>query len=750
MGEPVESRYAAACSPEGVPRRGGGDGARRKLALSYVEGLTELDPSSVANVDSNGMTLLHRACHEGHLDLVKCLIRFDRCRIDGALGAAEKGASILPTLNYQDIFGRTALTMAVSANHEAVVEELLAYYDYLKGRVTSVVGGGDKERRMGGLSAKERLARFPHLGINLKDARGQSALMIATRKGHTSILRRLLRAEGTDVNCCDDRMRSCLHFVCSQYFSSREACGGAVASASDRFGACDRRRGGSPSSVVRMAAEYAELLISFGIDLALRDICSNTVFHLCLRKGDTELLQSILDAAERHNSKSLLQALQTANRLGQTPLQLSSVACSSDAAGSLKRVYDVCVQKECRRLGVEKMDKRFISKHWLTMIGLPQYRDVFFKNDVSGLVLLRLTEEMLKKDLGVDSLGHRMTILQASRALASVSARPTSLEPSGAPPGATASEREKCGYEEFMREAYKWEILEEELDLRERIGRGFFGEVRRAVWRKLEVATKTIYRESAGAKDLSKKSLTYKEMSILSQLRHPNILNFLGFVRTSGGDIMMVTELMPNGSLHKLIRYDFGTVRRLRYRIVLDIARGMAYLHSRRLVHRDLNTKNLLLDANYATKISDFGLSRIRDEMNNMSVLVGFLGVMAPEVFKGEKYSEKADVFSFAMVLYEILTGREACQLEGASLPAYANSVANQGYRPPWTDRVLQDESLASWRRLTEECWAQDPENRLSFYQILERIPRLSLEQSAESHGAQSAADASDDVRYVV
>jgi serine/threonine protein kinase len=77
------------------------------------------------------------------------------------------------------------------------------------------------------------------------------------------------------------------------------------------------------------------------------------------------------------------------------------------------------------------------------------------------------------------------------------------------------------------------------------------------------------------------------------------------------------------------------------------------------VLHRDLNSKNLLLDDHYMTKLSDFGLSRHKDDLKKMTSNVGFLANIAPEVFKGEKYSEKADVFSFSIVLYELFTGKE-------------------------------------------------------------------------------------------
>jgi len=118
---------------------------------------------------------------------------------------------------------------------------------------------------------------------------------------------------------------------------------------------------------------------------------------------------------------------------------------------------------------------------------------------------------------------------------------------------------------------------------------------------------------------------------------------------------MMVTELMNGGTLFALIKHNFSMVDRLRNRIITDIVRGMTYLHSRNppVLHRDLNrcavpgstlscpltqfSKNLLLDDHYGCKLSDFGLSRVKDELQKMTPNVGFLANTAPEVFRGER-----------------------------------------------------------------------------------------------------------------
>jgi serine/threonine protein kinase len=185
--------------------------------------------------------------------------------------------------------------------------------------------------------------------------------------------------------------------------------------------------------------------------------------------------------------------------------------------------------------------------------------------------------------------------------------------------------------------------------------------------------------------------------------------------------------------------------------VIQDLIRGMVYLHPRTppVLHRDLNTKNLLLDDHWTTKLGDFGLSRVKDDVNKMTSNVGFLANIAPEVFKGEKYSEKADVFSFGMILYELFTGREPH--EGVDILKYANLVSHEDFRPPFPgDPTLQAQAQEKafiqgtqpfsfvdsagktnfhslvihpdWKQLIEDCWAQNPEKRPSFSEISSRV----------------------------
>jgi len=125
----------------------------------------------------------------------------------------------------------------------------------------------------------------------------------------------------------------------------------------------------------------------------------------------------------------------------------------------------------------------------------------------------------------------------------------------------------------------------------------------------------------------------------------------------------MVMEYMVKGSLYDVLHSEQGKSLgwEQKYQIGLDVAKGLSYLHGQKILHRDLKSLNVLLDAHYRAKLTDFGLSTVRKESQSVSTKrsdsVGTVPWMAPELFKrGAKYTEKCDMYSYGMVLWELCT----------------------------------------------------------------------------------------------
>ena len=168
--------------------------------------------------------------------------------------------------------------------------------------------------------------------------------------------------------------------------------------------------------------------------------------------------------------------------------------------------------------------------------------------------------------------------------------------------------------------------------------------------------------------------------------------------------------------------------------IALDVAKGMTYLHNAfgsAILHRDLKSLNLLItqpvlgESDYiCTKITDFGLSRENGMANEMMTAhTGTYHWMAPEILNAEKYTEKADVFSYAIVLYEIITRTTPYQgLTGAQIAA---KVVNNQERPDLS--LIPDDCPDKMKELMILSWNQNPSERPSFEELTKRLKEITI-----------------------
>lgn len=270
-----------------------------------------------------------------------------------------------------------------------------------------------------------------------------------------------------------------------------------------------------------------------------------------------------------------------------------------------------------------------------------------------------------------------------------------------------------------------WELDPMELIFAEKIASGAFGDLFRGHYCGQEVAIKIL----RGVQDDSVQFQEFlQEVAIMRKVRHKNVVQFIGAC-TKKPNLCIVFEYMPGGSVFDYARKKNGNLPVATIlRIALEVARGMDYLHKRKIVHRDLKAANLLLDDTGVVKIADFGVARVLDGAGVMTAETGTYRWMAPEVIEHSPYGEKADVFSFGIVLWELLTGRVPYS-DLTPLQA-AVGVVQKGLRPNLPPNCPPP--MADIMRL---CWQKDPTIRPSFETL-----KMKLEELYEVYRQQEAA----------
>ncbi|XP_068766633.1 mitogen-activated protein kinase kinase kinase 10 [Struthio camelus] len=273
------------------------------------------------------------------------------------------------------------------------------------------------------------------------------------------------------------------------------------------------------------------------------------------------------------------------------------------------------------------------------------------------------------------------------------------------------------------------EVSFEELLLDEIIGVGGFGKVYKGLWRGEEVAVKAARQDPD--EDISATAESVRqEARLFGMLRHPNIIA-LKAVCLSPPNLCLVMEFARGGALNRAL-----AGRKVPPHVLVNwavqIARGMNYLHNEAVVpiiHRDLKSINILILekiendnlAHCTLKITDFGLAREWHKTTKMSA-AGTYAWMAPEVIKLSLFSKSSDVWSFGVLLWELLTGEVPYREIDALAVAYGVAMNKLTLPIPST-------CPEPFAHLLDECWDPDPHARPAFGSILGRL--LAIEQSA-------------------
>ncbi|KAI0748364.1 hypothetical protein C8Q80DRAFT_1103242 [Daedaleopsis nitida] len=301
-------------------------------------------------------------------------------------------------------------------------------------------------------------------------------------------------------------------------------------------------------------------------------------------------------------------------------------------------------------------------------------------------------------------------------------------EPRTPPLSGKAKERDNEGDIELDLESLGLddrEIPPEKLTKLEKIGSGGFKDVFIGKFKGRRVAIAE-FRGQLSHMDI-------KELKLLGDFDHPNIVRFLGVSipeNTRETPVMIVSELCSNGDLFDYIR-NVGPPSLYRVLcIMLDIARGLEYLHLRKpsVIHRDCKSSNILITSKGVAKITDFGLAKVKQSTRSMvRSLVGTVNWQAPELWHPHpKYNHKVDVFSCAMVFWETLqwhVHNKKFPWEGMNEHAIYEAVGSKRLRPSLTG--LRKQWCPEIVDLVERMWAQDPQDRPTMSEVVDDLEAI-------------------------
>ncbi|KAK7343606.1 hypothetical protein VNO77_12484 [Canavalia gladiata] len=295
---------------------------------------------------------------------------------------------------------------------------------------------------------------------------------------------------------------------------------------------------------------------------------------------------------------------------------------------------------------------------------------------------------------------------------------------------------------EAKRPKEQWEVDLTKLELLHVIAKGAYGTVFKATYDNQDVAVKVLDWGEDGvathAEIATLRASFRQEVTVWHKLDHPNVTKFIGAsmgtsnlkipATTTGQHSLpskacsVIAEFLPGGTLSQFLLKN--RMNKLPYKVViqlaLDMARGLSYLHSKNIVHRDVKSDNMLLDDNQNLKLTDFGVSRVEAlNLSEMTGETGTYGYMAPEVLDGKPYSRKCDVYSFGICLWEIY----CCNRPYSNLSFAAVSCAvmrRQNVRPE-IPRCCPS-ALANIMR---KCWSPKPDKRPEMHEVVKMLEAI-------------------------
>ncbi|KAG4990162.1 hypothetical protein JHK87_023619 [Glycine soja] len=268
-------------------------------------------------------------------------------------------------------------------------------------------------------------------------------------------------------------------------------------------------------------------------------------------------------------------------------------------------------------------------------------------------------------------------------------------------------------------EQEEWAADLSQLFIGSKFASGAHSRIYRGVYKQRAVAVKMV---KIPTQDEEKKALLEEqfnfEVALLSRLIHHNIVQFIAACKKPPV-YCIITEYMSQGTLRMYLnkKEPYSLSIETILRLALDISRGMEYLHSQGVIHRDLKSSNLLLDDDMRVKVADFGTSCLETRCRKGKGNSGTYRWMAPEMVKEKPYTRKVDVYSFGIVLWELTTS--LLPFQGMTPVQAAFAVAEKNERPP-----LPASCQPALAHLIKRCWSANPSKRPDFSDIVSTLEK--------------------------
>lgn len=536
------------------------------------------------------------------------------------------------------------------------------------------------------------------LDINIKDRYGWTVLhhAVSTCTGTEAddkILSKLLKCPQIRVDVTNDDRNTPLHYFSQKFLSPSCVEHGEILIKKEPDTVNQRNLNGETplhKAIFNQAVRVlmVKLLIKRGADVNIPNrLAGETALHYAVRLRRMDLVKILLHAgADIHIREQ---------RDKKTAFELAIQFQEEEIIQMLKKVEDLY--------------------KWLQKNGLPEFYDELVKEDAYLDELATAAEQntldSLLDKLTIEAFGSRIRMKQACKALSEKYAEKNFelrvKQAKGSSSGTLTTEVKESLSSILHSDSESWLIRDStELEFTELLGSGTSGKVYKGLLRGNKVAIKVFKSVDQAAVKVFK-----KEFAIMRVINSEYVVHFFGACLEP--KICVVMEYCNRKSLkHVLEDSSFHLDWKKAFRMLLDMSRGMEFLHSKNILHRDLKSLNLLVNKSneWRVKVADFGMARFDTQKNQSSLgkLCGTYSYMAPEIIKGEKFTEKSDVFSMAIVMWEVIFR----VIEGKYLAPYkefpafdldfqiALQVSEHGTRP-----TLPSKTPLMLRSITERCW---------------------------------------------